>query len=191
MKFKEARDFILKRMDKELPKNLFYHGLHHTVDVCKAVDEIATNENINGEELLLLQTAAVFHDCGFLHQYLNNEPLAASIAKDHLPTFGYTPSQIDTISKIILSTRIPQKPGSHVEEVMCDADLDYLGRDDFFNISETLKNEWLAYGIVRSEEEYNQKQVKFFLQHKYFTKTAKEIREPKKQKHLLELKKKL
>ena len=191
MDFNEAKNFILKRMGEELPQNLFYHGLHHTLDVCNAVEKIAKSENVNGESLILLKTAAVFHDCGFIKQYMNNEPLAVGIAQNYLPQFNYTEHQINTIADIILCTQIPQRPKNHIEEIMCDADLDYLGRDDFFKISETLKREWLAYGLVSSEEEYNQKQVKFFEEHNYFTKTAKALREPKKHKHLLELKKRL
>jgi uncharacterized protein len=191
MNFQEAKNFILERLQKDLPGNLFYHGLHHTLDVCQAVDELAASEKVNGKSLVLLRTAAVFHDCGFLRQYLNNESLAVSIAEQHLPGFEYSKEDIEIIGKIIMATRIPQRPSNHVEEIMCDADLDYLGRDDFFQISETLKKEWLAYGIVQSEEEYNEKQVRFFMQHTYFTDTAKQKREEKKQQHLSELKKRL
>jgi uncharacterized protein len=187
MNFEEAKDYILSRLKKELPKNLFYHGFHHTLDVCKAVDELAFSERINGEDLILLRTAAVFHDSGFLQQYLNNEPIAVSIAEQKLPAFNYSSEQIRKIGHVILSTCIPQRPTNHIEQIMCDADLDYLGRDDFFEISETLKQEWLAYGLISSDEEYNEKQLKFFQQHHYFTQTAKQKRELKKQKHLLEL----
>lgn len=191
MKFLEARAFILERLQKDLPHDLYYHGLHHTLDVCNAVEEIAASEDVNGEPLTLLRTAAVFHDCGFLKQYLNNEPVAVDLASKYLPEFGYSPEQIASIGNIILSTRIPQQPANHIEQIMCDADLDYLGRDDFFRISRTLMQEWLAYGIVASEEEYNEKQVRFFTQHAYFTRTAIKSREKKKQEHLIQLKHRL
>jgi uncharacterized protein len=191
MKFEAAKEYILNRLEKELPKNLFYHGLHHTMDVCNAVDQLAQAERINGEDLVLLRTAAVFHDSGFLRQYLNNEPIAVLIAAEKLPAFGYSADQIRKVGGVILSTCIPQKPSNHIEEIMCDADLDYLGRDDFFEISETLKQEWFAYGLINSEEEYNEKQLKFFQQHNYFTQTARDAREQKKQQHLLELRAKV
>jgi uncharacterized protein len=191
MRFEEAKEFILTRLGQELPPDLYYHGVHHTLDVCNSVEELAIAERVNGESLLMLKTAAVFHDSGFLKQYINNEPVAVAFAQEYLPQFGYSKEQIKVISRIILSTRVPQRPANHIEEIMCDADLDYLGRDDFFQISETLKKEWLAYGIIKSEEEYNEKQVSFFKQHNYFTDTARKNREPKKQKHLIELNKRL
>lgn len=191
MKFYEAKDFILNQLGKELPKNLFYHGLHHTIDVCDAADALADAENIKDESLVLLRTAALFHDCGFMKQYLNNEPIAVTFAEENLPSFGYNREQINTIGRIILATRVPQVPNGHIEEIMCDADLDYLGRDDFFAISETLKREWLAYGIVQTEEEFNRKQVQFFSQHHYFTQTSRDLRNAKKQEHLKELKRRI
>ena len=33
------------------------------------------------------------------------------------------------------ATKIPQTPLTKLEEIICDADLDYLGREDFFEIS--------------------------------------------------------
>lgn len=191
MKFEAAKEYILNRLKKELPKDLYYHGIHHTMDVCSAVDQLAMAEHVNGEDLLLLKTAAVFHDSGFLSQYLNNEPIAVLIAAEKLPSFGYSPDQIKRVGDIILSTCVPQQPSNHIQQIMCDADLDYLGRDDFFEISETLKQEWFAYGLIQSDEEYNEKQLRFFQDHHYFTSTARRIREPKKQQHLLELRAKV
>jgi uncharacterized protein len=191
MKFDEASEFILTKLRRELRADLYYHGLHHTLDVCNSVAELAAAEAVNGDSLILLKTAAVYHDSGFLYRYVDNEPVAVLFVEQFLPRFGYTPEQIDIISNIILSTRVPQNPSTHIEQIMCDADLDYLGRNDFFEISETLKKEWLVYGVIKSDDEYNEKQVSFFGQHNYFTDTARRLREPEKQKHLVELKKRL
>lgn len=188
MDFKGVRKFVLDLLIKDLPLNLFYHGVHHTLDVCNAVEELSGEENISGDNLELLRTAAVMHDIGFIEQYLNNEPVAVQFAHKILPSFGYSGKQISIVADIIKCTQIPQDPKSHVEQVMCDADLDYLGRDDFFAISETLKKEWLANGIISSDEEYNKRQISFFEQHRYFTKSAQVKRNARKQLHLLKLK---
>lgn len=188
MNFGKVRTFVLDLLGKELPVNLYYHGVHHTMDVCNAVEELGMEERISGSDLELLRTAAVLHDIGFIEQYENNESVAVRFAHDILPRFGYSQYQINAVADIIMCTRIPQNPGSHVEQVMCDADLDYLGRDDFFTISENLKKEWLAYGIVSTEEQYNVKQIRFFEEHTYFTKSAKGKRDALKQIHLSRLK---
>jgi predicted metal-dependent HD superfamily phosphohydrolase len=188
MNFREVQLFVLNLLDKELPVNLYYHGVHHTLDVCKSVEELSRQENVDGISLDLLRTAALLHDVGFIEQYLDNERLAVKFAHNMLPAYGYTRQQIDIVGEIIMCTKIPQNPRNHSEQIMCDADLDYLGRDDFFIISESLKKEWFAYEIIHSEEEYNRKQISFFEQHKYFTKTAQNKRDLQKQLHLSKLK---
>jgi predicted metal-dependent HD superfamily phosphohydrolase len=191
MYYQKAVEYAFRKLREELPEKLYYHGIHHTIDVCQVVDDLAFCEQVTGEDLILLSTAAVYHDIGFTVQYQNNEPVAASIARESLPEFAYTPRQIDIISHIILATRIPQKPTTLLEEIMCDADLDYLGREDFPEIAKTLQQEWMEFGLINSEEEWNCKQVSFFQQHQYFTRTAREKRELTKNKHLQKLQKML
>lgn len=187
MHYQKAREYVLKRLEAELPQNLYYHCINHTLDVCKAAEELALYENVNEKDFLLLQTAAVYHDIGFVVRYKNNEEVACQIASQTLPGFDYKPQDIEKICHMILATRIPQNPQTHLEQILCDADLDYLGRVDFFEIAQTLKHEWMEFGLIGSEQEWNQKQVYFFKQHHYFTKTAKEKREGLKNKHLQEL----
>jgi uncharacterized protein len=187
MHFQKAREYVLNRLQQELPHNLYYHGIHHTLDVCGAIEQLARYENVSDEDLVLLRTAGLYHDIGFVERYRNNEPLASRIARETLPQFGYSPEQIDIICLIILATQIPQRPVTHLEMIMCDADLDYLGREDFYKVSETLYREWLEFGIISSLEEWNCKQLHFFQQHQYFTKTAKAQREALKLKHFSEL----
>lgn len=188
MDFAGAKNYIIERLSIELASDLYYHGLHHTLDVCNSVEKLARKENVKGTNLLLLQTAAYFHDAGFLEQYRDNEPIAVRIAQETLPQFGYTCEQIDIVGNIILATRIPQCPQTHLEQVMCDADLDYLGREDFHSIADRLKLELMEHGIVQSEREWNEIQSRFLQKHTYFTQTAKATREPLKQKHLIEIK---
>jgi uncharacterized protein len=189
MDHNSATDFIVTLLRTNLPPNLFYHGVHHTMDVCEVVEDLGIAEKVDKESLVLLKTAAAFHDCGFIKQYFNNETFAATCVETHLPDFGYNSGQIQTIAGLILATQIPQRPSNHLQEIMCDADLDYLGRDDFFEISETLKKEWLAYEVVSSEREFNLKQIKFFQQHMYFTRTSNKRRGKQKEKHFIELQK--
>ena len=126
-----------------------------------------------------------------MEAYQNNESIAARIAGETLPDFNYSVKQIDIIKKIILATRVPQRPQTHLEEIMCDADLDYLGREDFSAIAATLREEWLAYHIIDSEKEWADRQLVFLEQHHYFTETSINKRGHQKQEHLLELKKQL
>jgi hypothetical protein len=70
---------------------------------------------------------------------------------------------------------------------MCDADLDYLGRDDFHVIADYLRRELREHGKLNSDRLWDQIQVSFLNQHTYFTKSAIRLRQAKKEKHLQEI----
>jgi hypothetical protein len=95
------------------------------------------------------------------------------------------------MSKMIMATKIPQTPATLPEMIICDADLDYLGRDDFDVISNSLKEEFLTYNIISNEPEWDQLQVRFFESHQYFTATSIKERCPAKGTYLEKLKQKL
>jgi uncharacterized protein len=175
---------ILQLLDSGLSQDLYYHGFHHTMDVLQAALQIASGEDLTPDEIKLLRIAVLYHDAGFMKTYKDHEESGCDIAKNNLPAFGYTNEQIDTICGMIRATKIPQKPHNILEEIICDADLDYLGRDDFDKISNTLYEEMKKYVHVHDEKEWYQIQKKFLENHHYFTKFGKERREPVKQMHL-------
>ena len=132
MRYETVKKFILEKLQGELPQHLSYHSVGHVKDVCQATEEIAGKEGIAGEDLTLLLTAALFHDSGFLFGAAEHEKKSCDIARQHLPEFDYTGDQIEKICGMIMATRIPQTPHNLLEQIIADADLDYLGRDDFF-----------------------------------------------------------
>jgi predicted metal-dependent HD superfamily phosphohydrolase len=188
MKFAKVKKFILDKLKKELKPNLYYHGVHHTIDVLEASKRIAKMENINGTELTLLKTAALFHDIGFLIKYKSNEQESAKIAKEILPDFDYKSNEINRICNMVLSTKIPQSPKTLLDKILCDADLDYLGRDDFFIVGQKLHREWNEYGIKCSLKQWYMQQVDFITNHKYFTESEISLRYNKKMLHLSQIK---
>lgn len=180
--------FVLKKLRNNLPANLYYHNVFHTKNVLKSAIRLANRENVKAEkELVLLQTAAVLHDSGFLKTYQNHEEASCEIAQDILPEFQYEKAAIDEICKMIMATKLPQNPSNKLAEILCDADLDYLGRLDYTEIAQKLFQELNAYGILNSEEKWLEMQVSFLKQHNYFTQTQQRIRNEQKAKNLLGL----
>ncbi len=188
MQFQQAKSYINGRLRKELPRHLSYHSVAHVKDVYHAAERLAKAEGVKGEELTLLLTAVLYHDCGFMVQIKDHEMIGCNIARESLPRFEYTEEQIEQICGMIMATRIPQTPNNLLEEIIADADLDYLGRDDFWSIGNKLFAELQMYNIIRTEEEWNQLQVKFLEQHHYFTKTAIDTRKQKKDEYVAILK---
>lgn len=190
MEFLKAKLHITKRLKNELPKYLYYHSTEHIKDVYTATKQIAASEGVKGENLKLLLIAAMYHDSGFMIQAKNHEKLSCNIVKETLPDFGFSSEQIKKICGMIMATKIPQNPQNHLEEILCDADLDYLGREDFFNIGNHLFEELKTYKIVNTKRDWNRLQIGFLEQHNYFTKTAIALRKPQKDNYLQLLKEK-
>ncbi len=184
MQYEKARSFILEKLKAELPQHLSYHSVGHVNDVVQATGQIAGKEGVSGEDLTLLLTAALFHDSGFLFGAAVHEKKSCEIVKEYLPDLEYTEEQIEKICGMIMATRIPQTPHNLLEEILADADLDYLGRDDFFTIGNRLYDELAMYGIVNDREDWNRLQIRFLENHHYFTQTAISMRKAKKEEHL-------
>jgi len=188
LQFEDLEEFMFDKLQEELPNNLYYHNVKHTIDVVVHTELLAISENISNEELLLLKTASLFHDSGFLIDLKNHEVNSVKVAEEILPQYGYTKEQRSIIADLILATRMPQKPKNHLEEIMCDADLDYLGRPDYLNVSRNLYYELLELNIIKEGEyEWNKFQLKFLQEHRYFTESAKRNRNQNKNKQLMKI----
>jgi len=183
-----AKKYILDKLKSELNPELKYHNLYHTIDVYNSATVLAAMENITGRNLLLIQTAALYHDSGFLIKYKGHEDISTLIALEVLPQFNYKTDDIDKVCSMIMSTKIPQSPETHLDMILSDADLDYMGRDDFFMNAMRLKQEWMDYGIITTLKEWYFIQREFMQKHSYFTKSANKMRQEKKMIHLSQIK---
>ena len=181
IQFTDIQEIILDKLEKELPAYLYYHNVKHTVDVVTEVELIGWAEGCADEEILILKTAGLFHDAGHTVTYDNHEYHGTQLAREMLPKYNYSPEQIERICSIIMATRMPPRPDNLLEDIICDSDLDYLGRSDFIPVSNTLFEELKAQNKMGSLDEWNKMQVKFISGHQYFTKTARSLREVNKQ----------
>ena len=179
--FEKVKLIVVNRLSGLSP-DLIYHCLDHTLDVLEQSIRIANEEQIsNCRDLYLLKIAALYHDTGFLETYAAHEIKSCEIFLADADQFKLTEDEIDVITNLIMATRIPQLPETQLEKIICDADLDYLGRDDFFMISDNLRKEFLRYNIVADDEEWEQMQLKFLQNHQYHTQSSQKLREPFKQ----------
>ena len=184
IQFTDIQEIMLNRLEKELPKNLYYHNVKHTVDVVTQTELIGWGEGVTDEEILLLKMAALFHDAGHIVNYDDHEFHATELVREYLPGFHFNPNQIEEICRLIMATKLPPDPKDKLERIMCDSDLDYLGRSDFIPVSNTLYKELKEQNKINSLNDWNKLQLKFISQHQYFTETAKSLREVNKQKQI-------
>ena len=183
--FEQAWHYAQQRLEHELSPSLTYHSVWHTQsDVVPAVQRLATLEDLDDESTLLLVTAAWYHDMGFIYQQAGHEAIGVQIATENLPGFGYTAAQIEIISGLIMATKLPQSPQTHLEELMADADLDNLGREDFLPVAHKLRTEQETFGVVQTDDEWYRMEIGFLEDHTYFTETAHQLRNAGKQANI-------
>ncbi|MBC7850496.1 MAG: YitT family protein, partial [Chitinophagaceae bacterium] len=184
MHFDKVYDFMMGKLQKGLPSYIAYHDEEHTRQVIANAEELAIAENISAEEIILLKTAALFHDTGFLQHHQDHEELSCKLARKYLPDYNYSPDQIDRICRMIMATRLAQSPTDRLGEILCDADLYYLGTADYAKRAAKLFQEFKKTGIVQTEKEWLLRQMEFLSSHKYFTHTANETLGPQKKANL-------
>lgn len=185
MRYEKARDFIIKKLTEELDPDLSYHNIDHTLDVLQAASNLASLEGLDEHDRLLLETAALFHDSGMLKTYQGHEEASAELVRQYLPDFGYQPEEVDTICNMIITTQLPQRANNFIEQILCDADLDYLGREDFFLVAHKLKYEWNILNIRHTTlREWYELQIIFLENHKFLTASARKLRNEKKADNL-------
>ncbi|GAA3958419.1 HD domain-containing protein [Mucilaginibacter dorajii] len=184
MHIEQARQFILDKLNTQLAAQYHYHNATHAEDVYTAAKQIALGEGISAQDTCLLLTAALFHDSGLLLGADEHEKKSCEVASEFLPAFGYTDEEIARICDIIMATKMPQSPQDKLGEIICDADLDYLGRNDFFILSKRLFSELEITHSLQTEAEWDKQQVSFLESHHYFTQTAIALRGAEKERHL-------
>jgi len=187
-KFNEIHDRVITVFESELPDQFTYHNLEHTKYVLEKSILIAQQENINGKDLSLIKIAALYHDIGFIENRDNHEELSCKIAQFDLPAYGLIQEEIETICGMIMATKIPQSPNSHLEMIMADADLEYLGTDTFEPVSDKLFEELRHFDKDLSRKEWYSIQINFLSSHQYHTAFCRENREPIKKRNLEKIK---
>jgi len=175
-------------LNSKLSKKLYYHGAHHTYDVLHVINQFIKNEKIDPYTAKLLRIGTLYHDIGFTISNIEHEKLGCEIVEKYMLEYGFSNRDIKVVKGLIMATRIPQTPKNYLEKIICDADLDYLGRDDFYPISDWLFKELQSFSQITDVTEWNKIQIKFLEAHQYHTDFSKKNRQPKKENRIEELK---
>ena len=183
----KLRKHVFDRLKGELPQYLSYHGLNHTRDVLNVCEQYIRREKLSEKDRFLLRMGAIVHDMGFLIGPANHEAVGAEMAGVIMKDLGMNQSIIEEVQGLVMATKIPQTPLNELQKIICDADLDYLGRDDYPTISVNLFAELKHMKIITTDEEWKNLQINFLKAHRFHTAFAKKYREPKKQYWLKKL----
>lgn len=190
MVFEEIQHTVYQDILEKLPEHLTYHNLDHTAYVIEKAIFLATELKVSAEDLHLLKLAALFHDTGFIDNPKDHEEKGCKIAKGYLDN-DYSLAELKKINGMIMATKIPQSPSTLLENILADADLEYLGTDLFEKIGKTLFEELKHFNPDFTAQAWDELQLVFMQKHHFHTEYCQKHREPKKQENLLTVKKRL
>ena len=163
-------------------ENHYYHQYSHSLEVAERAVYLWRKEWLNDEELEMMALAGFFHDTWFVLQYEDNEEIWAKIARNFLKSMLYPEEKIRTIEKIILATKLDATPSNIYEEIIKDADLDNLWREDFFKKWNNLKQEIETIKNIKILDiDWKHWYISLLKKHKFYTKTQRSERIQKKQ----------
>ena len=184
---KQMNDFVIGLLKNKIPLSYYYHNYEHTLYVVNKVEEIGMHENCSAKELDLLGVAALWHDTGYINTYKGHEEESCKLARQYLPGYYYSTDDINTICAMIMATKIPQSPQTKPEEILADADLEYLGGGNAALLANNLFKELNALNPLLTEADWNKTEINFITEHRYFTGYCKANKEHIKQAYLKRL----
>jgi len=184
---KTMHDFVINLLKTRIPATYYYHNYEHTQYVMDKVLEIGLHENCTEKELELLQVAALWHDTGYVSIYAGHEAESCTLARKYLPGYGYSMNEINSICGMIMATKIPQSPKNKLEEILADADLEYLGTGNAAVLANHLFKELNALNPLLTEKDWNKTEIDFLTSHPFFTAYCKANKEQAKQAYLKSL----
>ena len=167
----------------------YYHSYKHAIEVMERSIYLWEKEWLPKDEIEILWLAWLFHDTGFVIQYDKNEPIWAKIAQNYLRSILYWEEKIKLIERMILATDPDYKnPKDIYESIIKDADMDNLGRKDFFEKSHSLKKELeVIKNIKIKDPDWNHWSVDLLKEHHYATFTQQNERDNIKSENLKQM----
>ena len=165
----ELKEKIFNDLSNILDENYSYHNLDHTKRVISAAVEIGINYDLSEKDWKCLLTACLLHDYGFIESHVEHEKISVKLSYQILPKYGFSETDIQIINSLIIVTKLEKKPKNLLESIIRDADLEYLGSEDFIKISPLLKKEWINCEVVKSDSEFYKIQYDFILNHSFYT----------------------
>ncbi|WP_179333602.1 Pycsar system effector family protein [Winogradskyella costae] len=184
--------YVAELLNKQLASTNYYHNAIHTRNVVASIAELASNEQCTENETLALLLAGWFHDTGFIHTDIGHEEESVKIAHAFLKERHLSEETLKQVEQLILATKIELKPNNKLESIIRDADCGHIASNNYLDSSENLFKEMNAKnGNHISNIEWMEQNLAFLKKHSFYSDSAKQIWQPKKELNLLEIQKEI
>ncbi|MDJ1470316.1 HD domain-containing protein [Xanthocytophaga flava] len=166
--------------------SLPYHNLEHTQQVVNQAKQIIAHYPLDETQVFMVCSAAWFHDVGYLTgPAAGHEERSMEVASVFLQGRQIPSALIKRIQACILSTKLPQKPHTLLEQIICDADLYHFGTDAFFT-QDALMHAEVSKGNLPPSE-WIKGTIRLLESHTFFTTYCQQTLNEKKKLNLKKL----
>lgn len=184
----EVREYVSHYINTNVSDEYTYHDLQHTINVLVSAQEISSYFDLDDSDFEILCLAAWFHDVGYDEGPTDHEKRGAAHARRYLTERKYPEASIQKIESCIMATQMPPNPTSILGEILCDADLNHLGRKNYWDRCSKVRHELnTSKGMVMSDKEWVDFEIAFLNRHQWYTSPGKSLYEKRKRKHLRQL----
>ena len=166
-----AASYVIGLFNQSDTSDLYFHSLEHTSNVAARVMEVALHEHVAGDQQIILQVAALFHDTGHLNGTMEgHEARSVEMMRSFAAMNGFTDTAfLDEVEKCIMATRMPYQPATKLEEIMCDGDVYHFGTPEFRETNKQVKKEMIARGYEQYTKNWLQRSYELLQTHRFFT----------------------
>ncbi len=186
----EASNFARNYLIENMPKKYVYHDIEHTENVVGSCKELGSKYYISDRDMELLETAAWFHDLGYVEGPEGHEQRGAEKVADFMGERGCPEEDIKVVQGCIMATKMPQSPKTILEQIICDSDLNHLGKDSYWERCVKVRQElMIAKNTIMQEDAWLDFEIKFLEAHSYHTDIARSSWGKTKQQHIKQLNK--
>jgi len=173
----DLEDRVFETILLTLPDHLHFHHIEYARKVYSQSFLLCRAEELEQEDRLLLRTAALMLYTGLSQAYSNYENRSSVIARDILPEYKYSESQIDKICNLIMSTKLPLQPINQLEKILIDAKMDFIGQPDYIDRIKLLHKEMVETGTNLNGQQFKKQQLELLYTFDFFTIAARRLRE--------------
>lgn len=177
LRLNDLEDHIFDHILTGFSDKLHFHSIEYARKVYNQSFLLVRAEEIEQENRLFVRTAALMLYTGLTQAYSNFENRSSIIARDILPKFQYSESQIDKICNLIMATKIPFQPINQLEKILIDSKMEYIGRPDYPERIKMLHREMVENGINLNGQQFKKQQLELLYTFDYFTIAARRLRE--------------
>ncbi|MDX2432193.1 MAG: adenylate/guanylate cyclase domain-containing protein [Bacteroides sp.] len=173
----DLEDRVFETILSNMPDSLHFHNLKYARKVYSQSFLLCRAEEMEQQDRLLIRTAALMLYTGLTQAYANYQNRSSVIAREILPEFQYSESQIDKICNLIMATKLPFQPNNLPEKILIDSKMEYIGRPDYPVRIKLLFQEMVENGINLNGQQFKKQQLELLYTFDYFTLAARRLRE--------------